>query len=55
MTNEERVSKETSQKAKRAYRRPDLVVYGNIREITKAVANNSTRLDGGTGNTKKTS
>jgi hypothetical protein len=52
MTNEEKVSKESSQKAKREYRRPALVVYGNIREITKNVGNTG-KNDGGKGATQK--
>jgi hypothetical protein len=54
MRDEEKVSKETRQKPKRAYRRPDLIVYGNIREITKNVANSSSMLDGGSGSMQKT-
>jgi hypothetical protein len=54
MTNEERFSKEISQKVKRAYKRPDLVVYGNIREITKSVGKVGGMSDNSMGQNDKT-
>jgi hypothetical protein len=36
------------------YTRPQLVIYGDIRQITQAVANNSMVTDGGEMSTQKT-
>jgi len=46
---------ETAKSNKKAYQSPTLVLYGNISEITRAVAHTSTNMDGGTGQTDKTS
>ena len=39
---------------KKPYVTPNLVGYGNIREITRAISNNAKTGDGGTGQTNKT-
>ena len=39
----------------RPYIRPQLVIYGDIQEITQAVASNSKTSDSGSGMTNKTS
>jgi hypothetical protein len=40
---------------KKGYHSPELLVYGNMPELTKAVANNSMTSDGGSMSTQKTS
>jgi hypothetical protein len=44
----------TSKTGKKLYETPALSIYGDIREVTQAVANNSTVLDGGSGSMQKT-
>jgi hypothetical protein len=39
---------------KKPYVVPNLVSYGDIREITQAIASNTKTADGGTGKTNKT-
>jgi hypothetical protein len=39
---------------KKPYARPQVLVYGTIREITQALANMSSNSDGGVGSNKKT-
>ena len=43
------------QSRKQVYTAPQLVIYGNIKDITQNVANNSTVLDGGVASMQKTS
>jgi hypothetical protein len=47
------ISKPFSQK--KVYSSPQLREYGDLREITQTVANNSMKLDGGSGSMQKTS
>jgi hypothetical protein len=39
---------------KKPYAAPNLASYGDIREITRAIASNTKTADGGTGKTNKT-
>ena len=45
---------EREKTSKKHYESPNLVIYGDIREITQTVASNTTVSDGGTGQMNKT-
>lgn len=43
-----------NESARKPYQNPELVIYGNISEITRAVDNMGMAADGGSGMTDKT-
>ena len=53
MDNSVTKKQSTTVKTKKPFHRPELVTYGNIREITQAVGVTGTK-DGGSGSTQKT-
>jgi len=48
------MSSQDKETAKKTYTAPELVVYGDVRELTLTVGNRSTVGDGGRGSTDKT-
>ena len=48
------MSSQAKDTAKKTYTTPELVVYGDVRELTLTVGNRSTVDDGGRGSTDKT-
>jgi len=55
MDNKNLASKESAVASKRVYQKPSLIIYGNIREITQAVAKNSANTDNAAHGNDKTS
>lgn len=48
------MDKQKKRTTMKKYRKPSVISYGDIRQATQAIANNSMNADGGAGKTSKT-
>jgi hypothetical protein len=52
---EDRSTDSASHAGKKPYRKPDLVTWGSLQELTASAGNKSIHVDGGKGASKRTS